>query len=160
MTEPAEELKAKWYNNMKRHRIALLFQFLLLSCLGSPRIRVGPETLITLTPTDDRPGIGSEHVQREAMYFADRIEIRIRQVPGYNVGNLKVTVFQEDLYLSPLYISSGGDAIQTFRLEYPTGFSYQKPPGTIYWITAAIYPWPWQWEAGQIQAYPLPIVAH
>ena len=140
--------------------LLLLLTVSAVSCLSAPSVSIGKDTEQTIGPREPLQGDAVEASLPKAIFHQGFIEIQVLQDPGFNVGKIYTSVYNERLYLNPLYISSGGGHVQSFQIDYPKPFSFENPPRQILWITSHGYnqftSFPWNTDAKSITAYPLP----
>ena len=135
--------------------LALLSTLCPVSCLTSPSVKVGKDTKQIIATPELLNESELKATRPRAIFHKSYIEVQVTQEPGFNVGNIYPSVYNGDIYLNPLYISSGGDNRQSFRIDYPEPFTFENQPRQILWITSYGYSFPWSREAKSMTAYAL-----
>lgn len=63
--------------------------------------------------------------------------LEVQQYPGYNLAQLFLSSYGNNIYISQLYISSGGYQTELLRITIPSEYQTSSWKDRIYWVVGA-----------------------
>ena len=136
-------------------RFVSILLLLCTGCMLSPGVRISDSTSIIDVEREHYGEYGRAWIEE------NHLVLEVVQMPGHSLAQLFVSSHGGDIYISGMYISSGGGRLEKLREFIPSEFRQPGWSERIYWVHGAshytpFHPWAYEVVRSRILISPGP----